>query len=364
MAKKWEIDRRTGIGGSDAAAILGLSPWKSAMQVWMEKRGLAEDKPDPGRDFLLELGTQLEPVISSLYERETGKHLQLPFPVMVRHPEHSFLFGSPDRVIEGEEKGVELKSESQFADKFGEPGTDQIPYHYLIQCAHYMAVTGFAKWDVALLHAGSRFAVYHLDRDMDLERQMIGQLRDWWERYVVGDQPPDVDGSGAWNVYLQRKYPVDILPILPGDASVNNLIRQLDFVRNLQNQMEANRAKLETKIKLLIEDHEGIAGEFGRVTWKKTKDINRVDWKAAFAELSAETPVRCAQILQKHLQVAPGTRRFLLQLKEGWSYGNENPRGEIASGEDSAGNATPAGNGIDGAGSASESADRSALCNG
>src|SRR6267142_5704216 len=112
MNEDWKIVRRSGVGGSDVAAILGLSPWKSAMDVWLEKKGLLEETSDPNREFLLELGTQLEPVIARLYERETKAKLVLPFPAQWRHKQRDILIGSPDRFVEGQARGVELKSEN------------------------------------------------------------------------------------------------------------------------------------------------------------------------------------------------------------------------------------------------------------
>src|SRR6266849_2791235 len=151
------------------------------MDVWLDKMGLKEETPDPDRDFLLDLGNSLEPVIAGLYEKQTGRTLiALAPPGIWEHPKHPMLLGSPDRLVRGERRGVELKSENLFQDKFGESGTDQVPEHYLIQCAHYMAITNYDAWDVALLHGGARFNIYTINRDLELEKAMVEQLLNWW----------------------------------------------------------------------------------------------------------------------------------------------------------------------------------------
>ena len=181
------------------------------MDVWIEKMGLAgEDIPDPNRDFLLNLGTAMEPVISELYSRETGRNVFQPR--RYAHKKLHWLIGSPDRLVVGEKRGVELKTESMYVDQFGEPGTDEVPDQYLIQCAVYMAIMEYPVWDIALLKAGTSFTIYTIKRDMDLETHLLTELNDWWQRHIVEKHPPDIDGSGAWTLYLRKTYPRDIEP--------------------------------------------------------------------------------------------------------------------------------------------------------
>src|SRR6266704_808855 len=305
------IERRKGIGGSDAAAILGFSPWRSPMDVYLEKTGMADEQPeDKNRQFLLELGTQLEPVIAKLYERETGKHLQLPSPARRQHPEHAILFGSPDRLVEGENCGVELKTENQFMNEFGEAGTDQVPYHYLIQCAHYMAVTGYEQWDVALLHGGARFSIYPLHRDKELEGYMIDELRHWWDHHIVQNVRPDVDGSDAWKTYLKKKYPVNLLPVFESDAESLDMVRHLAVARIALHSWEVEEAELENRIKLAIGEHDGLEGDFGKITWKRTRDGKTTDFTAAFEWLANKTGTPHEmrdQILNQFTNTKPGS---------------------------------------------------------
>lgn len=323
----WKLARRVGIGGSDAAAILGLSPWKSPMDVWLDKMGLADEVPeDRNRQFLLELGTQLEPVIARLYERETGKNLQQPVPGLMRHPVLPMIIGSPDRLVKGEQRGVELKTENQFMDEFGEPGTDQVPYHYLVQCAHYMAVTGMPVWDLALLHGGAAFSIYTIERDLELEHSMLAQLMDWWDRHIVAKTPPDVDGSDAWRVYLRTKFPRNLLPLkdVERNGEVLEDVKQLARIRDFVDQIEQTENTLETRIKLAIGEHDGLFGEFGKITWKRSKDGEKVDWEEVYKRLAVRHVLdkqftqNAVHIINECTTPRPGSRRFLFQPKKEW----------------------------------------------
>lgn len=295
------------------------------MDVYLEKTGMADDTPeDKNREFLLELGTQLEPVIANLYERETGKHLQQPSPARWQHREHPVLMGTPDRLVLEEQRGVELKSENQFQNEFGEPGTDQVPYHYLIQCAHYMAIGEVAAWDIAVLHGGSKFSIYTLHRDQELEKFMIDELLRWWDEHIVRGVVPEVDSSDAWKVYLRKKYPVNTLPILDSDKETYVNVQKLLVARHYVESWETEKTELENQLKLLIGEHEGIHGDFGKITWRKSKDSKTTDYSVAFEWLARKTgtpPDVRAQILNQFTQIKPGTRRFLVSEKKGWLHG-------------------------------------------
>lgn len=334
--ENWKLARRKGIGGSDAAAILGFSPWKSPMDVYLDKTGMAEE-PDANRQFLLELGQQLEPVIARLYERETGKHLQQPSPALWHHSKHPVLLGTPDRIIAGE-RGVELKSENQFQNEFGEPGTDQVPYHYLIQCAHYMALSNMPAWDVALLKSGASFAIYTIHRDLELEEFIISELLLWWESHIVAQKPPDVDSSDAWKRYLRQKFPSNILPIKSTDSAVMDDIRRLAASRLALEHWDEEKTEIENRLKLAIGEHEGFAGDFGKLTWRKAKDSQAIDYERAFNYLASHSgiaPDMLEVMLSNFTVTRPGSRRLLFQPRKGWTpYGGaptEKPAGEFPS---------------------------------
>lgn len=322
--KEWLALRRTGIGGSDAAAILGLSPWRSQMDVWLDKRGLAEERDDPDGDFLMELGKLMEPVITDLYERETKRKT---YPgTLVRSLEIPILLGTPDRLCQDEQRGVELKTENQFTDLFGTPGTDEIPDHYLVQVAHYMAITEVPVWDVAVLHGGTRFEIYTVHRDLELEERMIERLLVWWQEHIVRGIPPDVDSSDAWRVFLHKKHPREMFPMVALAPEHNAVMERLGQVRQAEHVLESVRGELENKLKSVIGDHEGVYSPHGKVTWKRTKESRHVDWEGLYYAIrknayealnkhyhdAAEEFLKLADLcLEISSKTKPGVRRFL-----------------------------------------------------
>jgi putative phage-type endonuclease len=300
--------RRMGIGGSDAAAILGLSPWKSPMSVWLDKRGLLVEAPDPDGEFLRQLGKDLEPVIADLYERKTGRKLRLPADGFVRDTKCPYLLGSPDRLVVGEARGVELKSQNEFQTGFGEPGTDQVPAHYLIQCAHYMMLTGFHEWDIALLR-GTRFDIYTIQRDLEFEASMRARLIEWWEKFIVADIPPDIDGTEAWSLYLPKKYPLNRTPAIEADRASEQLGLQLERGMQLQNAIENKVQDLRNRLKAVIGDADGLEGETWKITWRKNKDGQKVDWEGAFRSLGLEEET-VKNIIERFTKPTVGARVF------------------------------------------------------
>jgi predicted phage-related endonuclease len=290
------------------------------MDVYMDKKALADEEfSDPEKNFLLDLGLQLEPIVARLYVRQTGRELIVPSDNIV-HPSHPELRGTPDRLVQNELRGVELKTENEFTDQFGDPGTDQIPPHYLIQCAHYMAITGMPLWDVAVLHGSSRFAIYPLERDAELESLLIERLTEWWHKHVVLDIPPDMDGSDAWKSYLHKKFPHNIRPIEEIQANSAYLIEELRRVHLVQKQMEGYRQEMENKLKGIIGDREGVFSSCGRVTWKRTRASEKIDWEAAFRLLAQQSDVDHQQIsdlIEQCTEKKAGVRRFLFTAAKG-----------------------------------------------
>ena len=270
----WLEGRRRGLGGSDAAAVLGFDPWRSGLDVWLSKT--QKPKDDRGDEFLLRLGKLLEPVIAGLYEAETERRLSVLDPEIVEHAQYPELIGTPDRICYRDGRVIELKSEHQFADKFGDPGSDEVPDHYAIQCAHYMAITDLDRCDVAVLHGGVKFAIYQLHRDLVVEKAMLEQLRAWWNDYVVKEVEPPLDASEAWGNYLANKYPHNRGPMLelrddsdPAlEGHVKNVLDLQDVLKHLKGRLDLARAH----VKNAIGHNDGLVGDFGKVTWRRTKD--------------------------------------------------------------------------------------------
>ncbi len=163
---EWLAARRTGLGGSDVGAILGLSPFRTPVDAWLEKTGRAPDDDLAERRRDLRFGIYVGQFVASEYERETGRQVQR-FTAMLRHPTGPLL-GNVDRLVipEGSKvasqmgrirarRGLECKTANTFtafdSEAWGAAGTDQVPPHYLVQTATYLVLTGCDVWEPAVL---------------------------------------------------------------------------------------------------------------------------------------------------------------------------------------------------------------------
>lgn len=193
--------RLTGIGGSDAAAALGLNPYRSAIDLWLEKRG--EAPPFEG-NAPTRWGQLLEPAIRQEYAEKTGRVVRLPTETL-RHPELPFMLAHPDGVTDCA-RLYEGKC-ARFPDGWGEPGSDQIPQHYLIQVQHNMLVVGVVIADVAVLIGGNDFRLYEVPADPELQEMIVAGEADFWQRVETERQPEPDFQSPNIRATLAKLYP-------------------------------------------------------------------------------------------------------------------------------------------------------------
>ncbi len=190
--------RQQGIGGSDVAATLGLSPWKSPRELYEEKRGGVEivEPSEPMR-----WGTLLEPVIRQEYAERTGRTVRVPTEPLV-HPTHAFMCANPDGLT-NDDRVLEVKC-ARNAYGWGEPGSDAIPQHYLLQVQHYLIVAELPVADVAVLIGGCEYRQYEVPADPELQEMLIEGEREFW-RAVEAGTPPEVDLDSPRALEIVRK---------------------------------------------------------------------------------------------------------------------------------------------------------------
>jgi putative phage-type endonuclease len=187
----WLAERRLGLGGSDAAAALGWSPWKTPLKLYLEKRGEIAEEDISGKP-VVEWGCRLEDVIADAYAEKMGVKVARVNSIL-RHPKYPFIGASLDRRVVGVPRGLEVKTTSFMAgrdeEKWGETGTDQVPIQYRFQCQHYMAVTGYAEFHLAVLVGGNDFRIYIIPRNDIMIDAMIDLEVEFW-RGVQNGIPP------------------------------------------------------------------------------------------------------------------------------------------------------------------------------
>lgn len=176
--------RKTGLGGSDAAAAIGISPWTSPYELWAEKT-------DPASPPLLDnrfmyWGRLLEPLLIEEYSRRTGFEVE---PMRgLRSNKYPWMLGNLDGRVKGKPRLLEIKTTAK-ASGWGEPGTDEIPLYYAAQIHHYLTITEFEIADVAVLVGGSDFRLYRVERDKMIAEAIVDEERAFWD-LVERREPP------------------------------------------------------------------------------------------------------------------------------------------------------------------------------
>ncbi len=265
--------RRKGVGGTDVAAILGLSPWKTPLDVYNDKLGLADDSPET---LPMRMGKFLEPQIAREYVLATGRNITHDGEFVV-HPEHPWMLANIDRrCTDGDERGVECKSVGRWTslDEWGPEGTDEVPIVYLVQCAWYMYVTGRPVWDLAALIGGHELRIYTIAANKRLADRITEAAGCFHHDHVLANNPPDPVTSAEAGLRWARND--GTMKVATREDLAN--LDALDKVKGSQGKDKDIREKLELALKKSIGTHDGLCDEAGKVevSWK-TQTSKRFD---------------------------------------------------------------------------------------
>lgn len=295
--------RATGIGASEIAAIVGLSPYTSPLDIYLRKVGLTEEFA--GNESS-RWGIRLEPAIAEAYTAETGIELTGDGRTTIVHPVHEFALCTPDRIAADRSRVVEIKTAGiRMAHLWGEPGSDDVPEYYLTQVAWQMAVLDIDAADIAVLIGGSDFRIYSVPRDRELEEALIEAARRFWYDNVMAHEAPSPRDSDEYARVLAAKYPTDRIPdLIEADGETVEAVHALRELRAEIKRLQADELEAENLIKAAIGEHAGVFGHFGKITWKATKERAVTDYKALAASLDPA-------VVKAFTQTKPGVRRFL-----------------------------------------------------
>lgn len=197
--EEWLAERRNAIGGSDAAAIIGLNFYSSPYSVWADKTGRLPEKPD---NEAMRQGRDLEEYVAYRWREATGKKTHR-INAILYNPDIPFAHANVDRWVKGENAGLECKTTSIMNLKKFKGG--EFPENYYVQCVHYMAVTGAERWYLAVLVLNKGFYHFTIERDEEEISALLQQEREFWE-LVKNDTPPSVDGFNATTDALKTIY--------------------------------------------------------------------------------------------------------------------------------------------------------------
>jgi putative phage-type endonuclease len=312
--------RMGGVGGSDVAAIVGLSPYRRPIDVW-ESKVRPEQVPELDKECLW-FGNALEPVIRGRYAirneievvepSEIGKY----FPnskawnnqtiVVGRYP---WMLGTADGWAPALVEGVEIKNIGRKTDEWGEPDTDEIPAMYCVQTHWYIDIHSAKGWRVAPLFSGNTLGSYRIPRDEQLMKDLRDAVGDFWTSYVVPKKEPPIDESENYGKYLARKFSLST-----GNVIKNPSIDLVEWALKMKHADDEESAAADRKreannhLRALVGDAKNAAiKNIGTVGWIRPEEELVTDWTAVASQLSslydearAADAVTAAEIVAKH----------------------------------------------------------------
>jgi putative phage-type endonuclease len=225
----FSVDRMKYIGGSDIGAILGLSKFRSPLEVWMEKTGKEIKQKD---SLPLRFGSFAEEFVASEYTRSTGSELLHDQSAFI-HPIHPMFCAHLDRLVLGDglncapTKILECKTANPFTSgDWGEIGSDEVPMTYLCQVAWYQAITSISQADLAVLFGNSDFRIYAIARDLELEELIVQKALHFWNEYVLKDIPPPLQNEADCHTCFSKGN---------GTKSVEARLETIDLAKRLHH---------------------------------------------------------------------------------------------------------------------------------
>jgi len=277
------IDRSKFLGGSDAAAVMGLSPWATPVELWGQKTGRTpKEVPDASRQRMFDRGHKLEPFIRDMVIdklRDQGHAVEL----IVSNeryidPEHDFLACEIDFeiMLNGEHINCDAKSVSGFArKKWGEEDTEDVPIEYAAQFMFGLMVTGRKRCLVAALRSFDDVDIYWTVRDDETIAAMRPKLVSFWLDHVVADVPPDP------MVFSDIKYlfPKDNGEAIEATGEIATAVRELQRIKNDIKLLEEHESNLQFTIAEYISPNTLLTYAGKELCSWKAQDTARIDQK-------------------------------------------------------------------------------------
>lgn len=268
-ASPFDQRRRSGIGGSDAAAILGVSPWASALSVWSDKRGLSAST-EPSERMLW--GTRLEDAVRAGYAEDTGRKVQRVG--FRRHKDIPWLIGHPDG--DAGDRLLEIKVTGQT--------WDEVPAHYYAQVQHYMMLVGKPLCDLAALVNGRELRIDTIEADPEFQGAMVEELASFWEQVRSGI-PPLPDGSESARQALRKVYPDTLEDVKEATPQIEALMADYAAAKAIARAAEMDAEDAAQTIQAYLGGVGKLVGAEYDATWSEAQ--GSISWKGVAQDYRA-----------------------------------------------------------------------------
>ena len=264
---EWLEARKQYIGGTDAAAIVGLSRRKTLLDCWAEKTGTVpiDDKDsEPAK-----VGRYLEAYVSQRFTEETGKKVRRVNDTLF-HKEFPFIGANIDRRVIGEDAILEAKTTTAWLAKEWE--TNEIPQEYIVQCLHYLAVTGALRCYLAVLIGNQEFKWMVVERDEAAIASLVRREVEFWTQYVIPRRMPKLVKAADSDILsrLFNEAPEGSLISLPNEA--NDKIDLIEAYSADKRNLEAQIGQMKNELKMMLGNNEAGLTDRYKVTWRFQKD--------------------------------------------------------------------------------------------
>lgn len=322
--------RKTGVGASECAALFDLHPYQTAFDVWVKK---VYDLEEPPATAIQMRGRRYEPIILQWYREVSGRTVEW-FDTGIRSPKYSWMIATPDAwIMENGIREAEMQAKSvnyRSLDGYGDPGTDAIPTHVAIQCAHTMAVADTDYTVVAALCGLDDFRLYTVRRDAEIEAAIVEECDKFWNNFVLSRVAPPIGASDATTNFLKQRFPLNLEQLRVATPEECAVMNEVFATHDEFDDVKTRKEIADNRVKMCIANADGLLNGARKITWRKSKDSLDTDWQAAARELierlaaekcqeenPAMIPYMIAdlkrEMVGKHCVVSqPGTRRLCL----------------------------------------------------
>ena len=261
--KEWLLKRKEGIGGSDVASILGISPYKSSVSVYMDKTSEEVETNDEGT-YKMELGNKLEDFVAKEFTLITNKKVRNVNGIL-KNEKYPYSIANIDKAVVGERAFLECVVTNSFSKK---KYKNEVPSHIKAQCYHYMAVTGATHCYVAILVGNEEVIIHKLDRDENAIDEIMKIEKEFWETYVLGNNIPLPDGSEDYSKFISGLYENTIDEVLV-IFEKEEILNKYDEVKSKIKELDKEKKSMEQFFKYQMGNYEVAFIGDRKLTWKK-----------------------------------------------------------------------------------------------
>ena len=252
----WLSYRRKGIGGSDAAAVLNISPFRTARDLYYDKRGIVAPVENEDNWVQLEVGNLLEPLVARIFGKKTGLKVYQR-KAMFYHPQYTWMLADLDYLVDlpdGKPAILEIKTTNYNArENWWYNGQEIVPIYYDTQGRHYMCVMNIDRVYYCCLYGNSEddVIIRMLDRDMDYENELVTLEDIFWHENVLAENPPPytededliMDSLRRWLGPSEKD-----APPVQFSLSQYQLIRRYEELQEKKKRFDSDAKKIDAEL--------------------------------------------------------------------------------------------------------------------